>query len=347
MGQYQKYFLRIFLFLIILAFIIVFNYQDFENGFFQNTKLNSVIILVFLFGLMFSIRNIYIIKNEHQWIDLIFSKEITSIDYFPKIVKELKGDVKNLNNDKFNIQKANGHLDRAVVRLDNDREINKYLIALLVFLGLLGTFWGLLMTVESVGNLISNLSIEEEDILSTFLNLRTGLEAPLSGMGVAFSSSLFGLAGSLCLGFIDLQLGKTQNDFLIYFEKKIMANESKTTKIMEKEQGSLIYVEALLQQTAEGINKLESILEKNETSKKSLEDVITKAILIITKMNDEINLRITDYNKNEITNLEILRNIDNTLISMKDELKETKDETSSQLIKELNLLSKTISLIKK
>ena len=125
-------------------------------------------------------------------------------------------------------------------------------------------------------------------------------------------------------------------------------NFSETTKHDNtEEKGSLVYVEALLQQTAEGISKLENILEKNEESKKSLEDLITKSIVIITKMNDEINLRINHYNNNEMANLEHLRNIDTTLMNLKEELKSDKDDTSKQLAKELNLLSKTISLIKK
>ena len=103
------------------------------------------------------------------------------------LVKELVEDFKGYNTKLFNRTSANSHLERAVVRLDSDREINKYLIGLLVFFGLLGTFWGLLMTVDSVGELISNISIEEGDILSTFMNLKTGLEAPLTGMGTAFS----------------------------------------------------------------------------------------------------------------------------------------------------------------
>ncbi len=347
MVQYQKYIFRILFFLVLLGLLIFFYYPKFEAGFFQNAKLNSVIIIVFLFGLLFSIRNILIIRKEHNWIEALFSKEISSSDYIPKVAKELAEDLKVLNLKSLNRFAANSHIDRAVVRLDGDREINKYIIALLVFLGLLGTFWGLLMTVDSVGTLISNLSIEENDILSTFLNLRSGLEAPLSGMGIAFSSSLFGLSGSLCLGFIDLQLSKTQNDFLIYYESKIMNVTKKNDIDNNQEQGSLVYVEALLHQTAEGISKLESILEKNETSKKSLEDLITKSLVIITKMNDEINLRISNNNKNEIANLEHLRNIDNTLLNLKDELQEGKDQTTKQLTKELNLLSKTISLINK
>ena len=347
MARYQKYIFRILFFLFLLSILIFFNYQKFEAGFYQNAKLNSVIIIVFLFGLFFSFRNILIIGNEHNSVELLFSDKIASSEYKPLLVKELVEDFKGYNTKLFNRTSANSHLERAVVRLDSDREINKYLIGLLVFFGLLGTFWGLLMTVDSVGELISNISIEEGDILSTFMNLKTGLEAPLTGMGTAFSSSLFGLSGSLCLGFIDLQLGKTQNDFLIYFEKKIMNFSETTNHDNTEEKGSLVYVEALLQQTAEGISKLENILEKNEESKKSLEDLITKSIVIITKMNDEINLRINHYNNNEMANLEHLRNIDTTLMNLKEELKSDKDDTSKQLAKELNLLSKTISLIKK
>lgn len=104
-------------------------------------------------------------------------------------------------------------LDSIGSRLDEQREISRYAIGLLVFLGLLGTFWGLLSTVAAVGDTMRSLNVESTDSTAVFTELRAGLEAPLKGMGTAFSSSLFGLAGSLVLGFLDLQAGQAQNRF--------------------------------------------------------------------------------------------------------------------------------------
>ena len=110
-------------------------------------------------------------------------------------------------------------LDSISSRLDEGREISRYLIGLLIFLGLLGTFWGLLQTIDSVGNTIATLSPAGDDFSRFFSDLQAGLEAPLAGMGIAFSSSLFGLAGSLVLGFLELQAGQAQSRFYMDFEE--------------------------------------------------------------------------------------------------------------------------------
>ena len=103
-------------------------------------------------------------------------------------------------------------LDSIATRLDEARDISRYMTGLLVFLGLLGTFWGLIETVGSVGKVIEGLKVGG-DAGSLFDTLKEGLAAPLSGMGISFSSSLFGLAGSLILGFLDLQSSQAQNRF--------------------------------------------------------------------------------------------------------------------------------------
>jgi len=110
-----------------------------------------------------------------------------------------------------------GILDSIATRLDEARDISRYMTGLLVFLGLLGTFWGLIVTVGSVGGVINSLKVGG-DAESVFESLREGLAAPLSGMGISFSSSLFGLAGSLVLGFLDLQSSQAQNRFYIDLE---------------------------------------------------------------------------------------------------------------------------------
>jgi len=104
-------------------------------------------------------------------------------------------------------------LDSILMRLDEDRDMSRYLVSLLIFLGLLGTFWGLLQTVSAVANTIQNLDVSSGNTGVIFEDLKAGLTDPLGGMGTAFSSSLFGLAGSLILGFLDLQAGQGQNMF--------------------------------------------------------------------------------------------------------------------------------------
>jgi hypothetical protein len=113
-------------------------------------------------------------------------------------------------------------LDSLATRLDESRETARYLTGLLVFLGLLGTFWGLLETVGSIGGVIASLQGGGETT-SLFNDLKTGLARPLAGMSLAFTSSLFGLAGSLVLGFLDLQAGQAQNRFYTELEDRLSA----------------------------------------------------------------------------------------------------------------------------
>jgi biopolymer transport protein ExbB/TolQ len=108
--------------------------------------------------------------------------------------------------------------------LSSVRETSRYLVGLLVFLGLLGTFWGLLKTIGSVGSVISSLGIDDTNVAGFFNSLKDGLNAPLQGMSIAFSSSLLGLAGSLILGFMDINLGQAQNKFSLFFEKTVENN---------------------------------------------------------------------------------------------------------------------------
>ena len=125
-------------------------------------------------------------------------------------------------------------LDGIRSRLDESREISRYMISLLIFLGLLGTFWGLLGTITAVGSVILNLSIEGGDFNKIFGELQAGLLEPLKGMGTAFSSSLFGLGGSLVLGFLDIQAGHAQNRFYDGLEEWLAG----VTKLVDSDSSS-------------------------------------------------------------------------------------------------------------
>jgi len=112
-------------------------------------------------------------------------------------------------------------LDSIQMRLDEDRDMSRYLVSLLIFLGLLGTFWGLLDTIQSVGGVIAAIDTKGGDTVGLFDELKSGLAAPLKGMGTAFSSSLLGLAGSLTLGFLELQASHAHNRFYNELEESL------------------------------------------------------------------------------------------------------------------------------
>jgi len=139
-------------------------------------------------------------------------------------------------------------LDGIASRLDESRELSRYMTGLLVFLGLLGTFWGLLLTVNSVGETIHNLQVTGGDFAVMFDALKAGLEAPLSGMGTAFSTSLFGLSGSLVLGFLELQASQAQGRFHSELEEWLARATSLSSPLAGVSGGGVpAYVEALLE----------------------------------------------------------------------------------------------------
>ena len=160
-------------------------------------------------------------------------------------------------------------LDGIASRLDESRDISRYTIGLLVFLGLLGTFWGLLDTVSSVSTVIQGLSINGNELTEVFSNLKRGLEQPLDGMGTAFSSSLFGLSGSLILGFLDLQAGQAQNRFFNELEDWLssVTRLSSGSINADGDQSVPAYVQALLEQTADSLENLQRTLTRGEESR--------------------------------------------------------------------------------
>ena len=182
-------------------------------------------------------------------------------------------------------------------RLSENREISRYLIGLSVFLGLLGTFWGLLETINSVAITVKSLDFSE-NTQKLFQVLKQGLEEPLSGMGTAFSSSLFGLGGSLILGFLDIQSGQAQNRFYNEIEEKL-SQKTKFTLINmdESERKNLppAYLESLIEVTTENLKKSTSVIDKQNIHQES----ISKSIYEVNKFLSE-NISLNNDIKEEI-----------------------------------------------
>ena len=184
-------------------------------------------------------------------------------------------------------------------RLTESREISRYLIGLTIFLGLLGTFWGLLETINSVGITVSSLNFSE-DTQRLFKVLKQGLEEPLSGMGTAFSSSLFGLGGSLILGFLDLQSSQAQNRFYNEVEEKLSQHTKFTLLNMDENDKKNLgpaYIESLIEVTTENLKKSTSVIDKQndyqESISKSLYEVnsfLSENIALNKEIKDEIKV---------------------------------------------------------
>ena len=345
---YNKYVIRIIIFIIFLLAVALVNFNYLTTVFFYNKELNAAILLLFFLGVFLCLSKIFQLKKEQERLYNLINGKITSSKHPPIILRDILNELSSKEEMVIEERTAVMLFERITTKMDFDKEINKYLIVLLVFLGLLGTFWGLLITIEAVGKTIGELSIEEDNVLLTFLSLKEALKAPLSGMGTAFATSLFGLAGSLSLGFVDLQFTKSQNDFLIFVEDTLHnLSKKKLTKIDRKEDAGEEYIMALLVETAEGISNLQKSLEKSENSRKILEELIEKSVITISKINDEINIRNNQFQKGEIVSIEYLRNIDNNIDILKSQLKDENILQLEELSSQMKLLAKTISLIKK
>ncbi|MFA9387610.1 MAG: flagellar motor protein MotA, partial [Methyloceanibacter sp.] len=186
-----------------------------RRSFMANPGLNGLILGVLLVGIVYAFRQVLRLYPEIHWVNNFrIADPGLKVDKQPVLLAPM---ATMLRDRTGHLSLATGSsrtlLDSVASRLDEQRETTRYLVGLLVFLGLLGTFWGLLETVSSVGNTISALDTTGGENVLLFDQLKEGLAGPLGGMGIAFSSSLFGLAGSLILGFLDLQAGHAQSRF--------------------------------------------------------------------------------------------------------------------------------------
>jgi hypothetical protein len=205
---------RMLVFLVLCGLVCVLLYRQIWTAFLANPGLNGIILGTLLIGILLALRQVLRLFPEVEWVNSFRLADpglaVNSPPVLLAPMAALLGD--RVGRMAMSQTTMRGILDSIGTRLDEARDVARYLTGLLVFLGLLGTFWGLLDTVGSIGNVISSLKVGA-DAGAIFEDLKSGIAAPLGGMGIAFSSSLFGLSGSLVLGFLDLQAGQAQNRF--------------------------------------------------------------------------------------------------------------------------------------
>jgi hypothetical protein len=210
---------RMLVFLILCGLVVTVLYKQIIVAFMANPGLNGLIVAVLLIGILLAFRQVIRLFPEVSWVNgfrladpgLAVAKPPVLLAPMATILGE------RARRTAISATVMRTLMDSIATRLDEARDISRYMTSLLVFLGLLGTFWGLIETVTAVGGVIQGLKVSGETG-AVFEALREGLAAPLSGMGISFSSSLFGLAGSLVLGFLDLQAGQAQNRFYMELE---------------------------------------------------------------------------------------------------------------------------------
>ncbi|RDI57280.1 MotA/TolQ/ExbB proton channel family protein [Microvirga subterranea] len=213
------YLIRMAVFLVLAGFVAFILYRQIWAAFLANPGLNALILGVMAIGIVLAIRQVWRLFPEVRWVNTIRQTEEGLVaPTSPVRLAPMAALISNRSNRSLlSVTAMRSVLDSIGARLDESREIVRYLAGLLVFLGLLGTFWGLIETVGSVGRIIGSLRTGQ-DAAVLFDELKTSLAAPLQGMGLSFSASLFGLAGSLVLGFLDLQAGQAQSRFYTELE---------------------------------------------------------------------------------------------------------------------------------
>jgi hypothetical protein len=276
MPRPQRYLARMALFLVAVAGIVAALFPVIAQAFMVNPGLNGLILAVLLLGILYTFRLVLVLRPEVDWIERV---QATGRPGGPKgggpspvllapLARMLGERQGRLAMSALSMRSI---LDGISARLDEGRELSRYLTGLLIFLGLLGTFWGLIHTIGSVADVISGLSFQAgADVGDTFSQLQRGLAAPLSGMGTAFSASLFGLAGSLVLGFLDLQAGLAMSRFYTALEDWLSGQARITggLGVGDGEQSVPAYLQALLEQTAENLDTLQRTMSQGEEGRR-------------------------------------------------------------------------------
>src|SRR5246127_3746369 len=276
MNQSRRFFVWVGLFFVLVTGLAALLGRPLVNAFMGNPAVNGVILGILIAGIIYIFRQVLLLDPELGWIESLRNQQ-GGIDspVLPAQTPRLLGPmVRMLEAQKgrrvsLSASSLQALLDGIASRLNETRETSRYLIGVLIFLGLLGTFYGLLETVRSVGDVIGALNIGAGDVARAFADLKSGLESPLHGMGTAFSASLFGLAGSLVLGFLDLQAGQAQNRFYNELEESLSAYTRLSGGALgDSADGSVpAYIQALLEQTADSLENLQRILARSEESR--------------------------------------------------------------------------------
>ncbi|MHA1570162.1 MAG: flagellar motor protein MotA [Alphaproteobacteria bacterium] len=292
MTRPRRFLGRMGVFLLAVAIVAGTLFPMLRDAFLANPALNGLILGVLLVGIGYVFRQVLMLAPEAAWIDAFRQGHPgPSTQSPPRLLAPMAamfGDPGGAV--RLSALALRSLLDGVGARLDEFRDISRYLIGLLIFLGLLGTFWGLLETVGSVSRVVGGLQVTGGDVAAVFEELKRGLQAPLSGMGTAFSSSLFGLAGSLVLGFLDLQAGQAQNRFFNELEEWLSGQTriGAGPMIAEGEQPAPAYLQALIEQTADGLESLQRTLARGEENRRGVETSLLSLSERLSTLTDQM-----------------------------------------------------------
>ncbi len=374
MTRPRRFLVRMAMFLGVVAVILGFLFGPLREAFLANTLLNGLILGVLLMGIFYNVRQVIQLYPETDWIES-FRRDhsVMSRARDPKLLAPMATMLGEQGRPlKLSAMSMRSLLDGISARLEESRDISRYTIGLLIFLGLLGTFWGLLQTVSAVGDVIAGMSVEGGDLATIFGDLKSGLAAPLSGMGTAFSTSLFGLGGSLVLGFLDLQAGQAQNHFYNDLEDWLSSLTRLSSGALSADGDHSVpaYVQALLEQSAESLENLQRTLTRGEEHRISANDNLmalmekletltdhmrTEQALMMRLAENQMEMkpilsRLSEINQpatgelDEATRAHI-RNLDVYMARLVDDISAGREQIIQQVRSEIKLLARTIAAI--
>ncbi|MFT8489832.1 MAG: flagellar motor protein MotA [Gluconobacter oxydans] len=273
MTRPTTYLLRMAVFLVAVGLLAATMGTTLLHAFNANPKLDAIILGVLLLGILWNLHVVQRLMPEVQWVELLRQPRAgLAAPKAPRLLAPMASMLAARNRtDRLTLstQTTQAMLDSLSSRLDESREISRYMTQLLIFLGLLGTFYGLLLTVSSIASVIGGMSAGGGDMDVMFNQLKTGLAGPLAGMSTAFSGSMFGLAGALVLGFLDLTAGQAQTRFFNELEEWLagVTRVSGSTSIDSDGAPVPAYVQALLEQTAENLETLQNAVSRSEENR--------------------------------------------------------------------------------
>jgi hypothetical protein len=329
----RQYVVRMALFLAAVAILGAALFPVLQQAFVNNPVLNGVIVAAMLIGIAFTLRHTIQLGPEVEWMKTVEENGRTRV--MPKLLRPVATMARGRDGlPSLSPVALRSVLDGVGGRLDESRELSRYLISLLIFLGLLGTFWGLIRTVGAVSNVIGAMDFTGSSQAQGFTSLKQGLQAPLSGMGTAFSASLFGLAGSLVLGFLDLQLGQAQTAFFRNLEDWLSgaSTAQPTMPYLDGDHAPQpAYLQALVEQTAENLDHLRTTFEAAEESRRAMSASFQQLVERLGGMNDS----------NADVKL-LLQRMNDTLARMAVELPQERQQLTQDLRSDLRLIARTV-----
>jgi hypothetical protein len=375
MSYIHRYFIRMIAFLGMMGGLMSVLHQPLLTAFRNNIPLNTVIFVTLGLGIGLIFYRLYRLQQEQLWLEGYERGE----ERFPgmptpKILLPLSIALgESQHNPPLSTLTLRSILSSVEARLDETRDAPRYIVGLLIFLGLLGTFWGLSQTIGAIAGVITGLEVDAANVKDSFQTLKQGLQAPLMGMGTAFSTSMFGLAGSLVLGFLDLQVTKAAGSLYHNLEDHLtgLSRITSDSGAIAANHSGPAYLHGLLEQTAECMAQLQGVMHRNEDNRSSVlqslnavgeklsmltEQMVSQQVLLKKMAQGHVDLQKQLEHFTVLAGTpafqgaddgvkQYLRNLDATTLRLLEELIEGRARGIQELRGEIRLVARTISAL--